>query len=295
MACFSPIKGYRAPGGQVVFNPKMGWIDLPVVVSCGQCKGCRLERSRQWAVRIMHEAQMHEQNCFLTLTYDDEHLPEGQSLEVRDFQLFMKKLRKKMGPVRFYHCGEYGDQYGRPHYHACLFGVDFSEDRVVESEVRGNKNYSSPRLDELWPGGHAVLGTLTFESAAYVARYIMKKQTGERAEEHYRWIDGEGNVWDRKPEYTTMSRRPGIGKEWLHKYGSDVYPSDFVVVNGKRARPPKFYDSQFELEDPLGMERIKSRRKAQGSRHKEDQTVDRLRVKEEVQEAKMKVFKREVE
>ena len=139
----------------------------------------------------MHEAQMHENNCFITLTINPEELEKRKnkwSLDHREFQLFMKRLRKKYGEVRFYMCGEYGEENKRPHYHACLFGVEF-EDKELHRVRRGIPLYKSETLNKLWKLGFCTIGDVTFESAAYVARYIMKKVTGEKAEEHYRCPD----------------------------------------------------------------------------------------------------------
>lgn len=284
MACFCPITGYRAPGGQVVFNSKLGYVDRPLTISCGQCAGCRLERSRQWAVRCLHESEMHEHNSFITLTYKDENLPPGASLHLPDWQKFAKNVRRTYGPFRYYHCGEYGDLYGRPHLHACLFGIDFHEDRTKWKLRRGNQTYQSKTLSKLWTHGSAEIGSLTFESAAYCARYIMKKITGEPAEEHY-----EG----RKPEYTTMSRRPGIGKTWLDKYSTEVYKADSVIINAKPARPPKFYDGHYEINHPSEMEIIKSKRVKQAQKRADNNTPERLAVREKKQKLDYKRFQRD--
>ena len=178
----------------MIFNPKYAYqADQPEKLPCGQCVGCRLERSRQWAIRCMHEAQMHEDNCFITLTFNPESLDDRSnpwSLDVRDFQLFMKRLRKKYGAgIRFYHCGEYGELNKRPHYHACIFGFDFPDKRLWKVTNSGHRLYISESLDELWPFGFCTIGNVTFESAAYVARYIMKKVNGDAAADHYEWID----------------------------------------------------------------------------------------------------------
>lgn len=226
-----------------------------VEVSCGQCITCRLERSRQWAVRIMHEASLHPRNCFLTLTYDQEHLPPNGSLVKDDFTRFAKRVRKRYGPgsMRYFHCGEYGALRGRPHYHAAIFGLDWSGDRraVPFSSRGGNTVYTHPALEDLWPDGLAVVGSLTFESAAYVARYIVDKVTGPEAHHHY---------GDRSPEYTTMSRRPGIGREWLDRFRADVYPSDQVIVRGVPASPPRYYDRVLELDDPTLYRQVRNKR-----------------------------------
>ena len=225
MVCFQPLKGWKSKtinekSGKrsVVFSRNLGLVDLPVELPCGQCSGCRLERSRQWAMRCVHEAQLHEDNIFITLTYDNEHLPYGGSLYYRDFQLFMKRLLvhadrhlKRHPGIRFYMCGEYGENFGRPHYHAVMFNYDLPDKKLFKME-RGNPLYTSEILSELWGKGLTSVGGVTFQSAAYVARYIMKKVTGDAAEDHYTRIDPEtGEVFERVPEFTNMSRRPGIG------------------------------------------------------------------------------------
>lgn len=302
MPCYYPLKGWRSAkpseSGKypVVFNIKEAFVDLPVMVPCGQCVGCRLERSRQWAIRCTHEASLYEDNCFITLTYDDRHLPDDMSLRIRDFQLFMKRLRKRFGEgIRFYHCGEYGDRFGRPHYHACLFNFDFMDKYFWRRSPRGDFIYRSNILEELWPFGLSEIGAVTFESAAYVARYIMKKVNGDRADDHYSFIHPEtGEVTWRSPEYTTMSRRPGIGRAWLDKFISDVYPGDFVVLRGVKMKPPRFYDSQFEILYPEEHEKIKTSRKRNAKRFVDNNTPDRLIVREKVQLAKLKTLSRPV-
>lgn len=298
MTCYHPLQGFRSKevnsSGKrsIVFNRKFGYSDLPIAVPCGQCIGCRLERSRQWAIRCQHEASLYADNCFITLTFDDQHLPSDRSLDVRVFQLFMKKLRKKFQgltpvhdsetgettfPIRFYHCGEYGETFGRPHYHALIFNFDFP-DKVLFSVREGNRLYTSASLQELWPFGFATIGSATFESAAYVARYIMKKRFGDDADAHYN---------GRKPEYTTMSRRPGIGARWFEKYVSDVYPHDRVIIRAKQMRPPKYYDRMFELYSPSEYSLIKRKRVLAAKNNLDDQTPDRLLVKERVHKARI--------
>jgi len=293
MTCYFPMQGYRSKflsergKRKVVFNPKEALgteKSFQVTVPCGQCVGCRLERSRQWAIRCMHEASLYEDNCFITLTYSNKYLPKDRSLDVSHFQKFMKRLRKRFGEgIRFFHCGEYGSKYGRPHFHAILFNFDFS-DKYFWEDRKGFKLYRSPILEELWPFGHSSVGSATFESAAYVARYIMKKVTGDAADEHY-WTSVDpvtGEVFKLKPEYTTMSRRPGIGKSWFERFGTDVFPKDEVVVRGKKLRPPKYYDSLYELYDPEDFERIKVRRKQNSRIFVSNNTPDRLDVRHKI-------------
>lgn len=221
----------------------------------------------------MHEKRLHRVSSFVTLTYDNENLPSGGSLNKRDLQLFMKRLRKSRGPgVRFYACGEYGEQTMRPHYHAILFGCDFP-DRRVYSTAKDRTTFESDELRELWPSGRNVIGEVTFESAAYVARYVMKKITGPAAAAHYA---------DRVPEFTVMSRRPGIGSGYYAQFGEEVRAHDSVVINGREVRPPRFYDSRTKLFDEDRFDLIRKRRKRQALALKGDNTVDRRRVKETI-------------
>lgn len=257
MSCYRPLDCWRQrgndPGKPKISFTKHDDLATPLTVPCGQCLGCRLERSRRWAVRIVHESQMHERNSFLTLTYDDEHLPKDRSLCLDDFQRFFKRLRKQSAsPLRFFHCGEYGETTQRPHYHCCLFGEDFASDRhLLRTTKRGDRLYTSNRLTKTWGLGHAVIGELSFESAAYVARYCLKKVTGDSAEEHYA---------GRKPEYVTMSRRPGIGATWFDEFRGDLYPRDECVVDARRSLPPPFYDRLLEKVDPILFDKIKKDR-----------------------------------
>lgn len=250
MACFKPIKAFRDSSGTLFFRsvPGSNCFSLP----CGQCVGCRLERSRVWAARCMHEASLHSENCFITLTYKDAPV----SLDYRDFQLFMKRLRKRFPRVRFYMCGEYGDQLSRPHFHACLFGVNFA-DRVKF----GRSLYRSPLLESLWPAGFSSIGEVTFESAAYVARYIMKKITGDLAESHYLRIDPDtGEMIMLTPEFCHMSLKPGIGAGWIDKYLSDVYPDGEMVVRGCESKAPRYYDKLYRRLDRDSHDAMKHRR-----------------------------------
>lgn len=309
MPCYQPLRGYRAldvnpdTGKRpITFNANKAYTDLKVTLPCGQCIGCRLDKSRQWAIRCSHEADLYEQNSFITLTYNDGHLPPLGSLQLRDFQLFMKRLRKKYGPkIRFFHCGEYGEKFLRPHYHACLFNHDFEDKTLWQIQNKVNL-YRSAELEKLWsdadgnPIGYASTGDVTFQSAAYVARYILKKITGDQAVDHYLAIDPDTGeiLGNRAPEYTTMSRRPGIGHGWFSKYSTDVFPSDEVIIKGKKMRPPKYYDRQYELTYPSDYRRIRARRIA-AQRDHPDNTPERLKVREIVQQRKLEQLPRKLE
>lgn len=304
MPCYAPLQAWRsrrvnpATGKRgVVFKRSEGFEDMPLQVPCGQCIGCRLEKSRQWAIRCVHEASLYDDNCFITLTYDDAHLPYDGSLNKKHFQDFMKRLRKRFGEgIRFFHCGEYGEQFRRPHYHACLFNFDFSDKVLYKITHSGMRLYNSSALSELWPFGFSVIGSVTFESAAYVARYICKKITGEPADEHYQVFRPDtGEVFKIEPEYCTMSRRPGLGKGFYEKYKDDLLKNDYVVINGKTVKPPKFYDALFERECLDHFKRVKALRRKDGESHAVDNTLVRLRVRELVKESRLSTLSRDLE
>lgn len=237
-----------------------GYAEQGMRVPCGQCIECRLRRSRDWAMRCMHEASLHEENWFLTLTYADEYLPKGGTLDRRAFPLFMKRLRKECGSVRYFHAGEYGERNGRPHYHALLFGLRLDDVRACGYSQSGYPVFESARVSELWEDGAHQLGGVSFESAQYVARYCVKKVTGSRAAAHYERVDSRGVVYQLEPEYATMSRRPGIGAGWWEKYRGDVYRDDFVVRGSAELTPPRFYDKKEAELDEARMEVVKARR-----------------------------------
>lgn len=273
MPCYSPIVAFRrdVPGHKADIRFREFIDSRQFNLPCGRCVGCRLEQSRQWAVRIMHENSLHERSCFITLTYDEVHLPPDLSLDVAVWQKFAKRMRKELGSFRFFHAGEYGSVNFRPHYHAIIFGHDFSFDRMQGNISSSSPLFVSPTLQRLWPYGHHSIGDVTFESAAYVARYVLKKVTGQMADSHYervRAVDGE--IFRVAPEHVTMSRRPGIGVDWFSKYSSDVYPHDRVISRGYPAKPPRAYDKLLERDNPLMFEEIKSRRELANSEREVD-------------------------
>lgn len=243
----------------------------------------------------MHEASLHEHNSFITLTLNEGHLPADNSLDKALFQKFMKRLRKAIHPqlVRFFHCGEYGTDYGRPHYHALLFGYDFSQDRYPWAIREGHQYWRSPLLEILWPFGHVEIGELTEGSAAYVARYIIAKEHGNGFNPRYDTVDADGVITEKQREYVTMSRKPGIGRGWFDKFQGDVYPSDEVVFGGQKVKPPRYYDNALELSDPGQLERI--RRKRREERDTANNTPERLAVREEVALAKISQSRRNLE
>lgn len=285
MPCYYPIPAWRHPVRNpetgkrpITFRLSEGMPDRPIVVRCGQCIGCRLEYSREWAVRCVHEASMWQRNCFVTLTFNEEHCPKDKSLRVATFQEFMKRLRERYRNhgkgrvgIRHFGCGEYGSENLRPHYHVLLFNHDF-EDKWHFKTHKGNPLYRSPELEELWQYGYSSVGALSFNSAAYVARYMLKKQkvsSEENGNMRYAWLDhATGKVYGRAPEFSTMSRGGrkdglgGIGLPWIKKWLYDVYPADRVVLDTQPMKPPRFYDEYLESVDPLMWETVYKRRLA---------------------------------
>lgn len=290
MTCFHPIPAYQAESGEVVFHALQRHGKLrDLQLACGQCRGCRLERSRQWAVRCMHEAMLHDENSFVTLTYSDEHLPSDRSLVYRPFQLFMKRLRRaRSAPILFYMCGEYGDLYGRPHFHACLFNCGFP-DRYYWKSGGEFKLYRSAELERLWPFGDSTIGDVTFESAAYVARYCMKKKTGDGEKDYYNLFDVEtGEIVPRLKEFAHMSLNPAIGKNWLERYRGDVKRGK-IVVRSKLAPLPRYYKKKLSDSERMDIDEDNS---VLHNERAADNTADRLLVREVVTEARLALFKR---
>lgn len=309
MPCYHPLQAYLPVGGSAskkVLFKDTGDHGASLMLPCGQCIGCRLEYSRQWAIRCVHEASLYEHNCFITLTYDsDSELYDG-NLHKDHFQKFMRAFRKKVRSegfykkfgfycrkVRYFHCGEYGEKFGRPHYHACIFGFDFP-DRKYHSRRKGIKLYTSELLSELWPHGFCSVGDVTFESAAYVARYVVKKINGKLKDSHYRDIgiinEETGELVAKEQEYTTMSRKPGIGADFVKNNVNGIYPMDSVICRGREMRPPKYYDSLYEIDNGDKLDVIKQRRVERAIKSSCDTTRERLLQREVVEKAKLSLF-----
>jgi len=285
-------------------------------VACGQCLGCRLDRSRMWAMRISHEASLHKDtngNAFVTLTYDQDHIPQdwslsapkldedGNQIESSHFQKFIKKLRKTTpNKIKYYAAGEYGNHcrhgidlekvgcplcnLGRPHYHACLFNISFDDLQPYKTE-RDRTYYTSPELTEIWGKGFVDVGKLEYQSAAYVARYIMKKINGVNAPDHYQNIGASGEITSLTPEYATMSK--GIGKDWFKKYGSDVFPSDETPVPGQGVikTVPRYYENLYKIDNEEELEEIKEKRQDYKRRNWQEFESERLYSKYRVKKA----------
>lgn len=294
MQCTAPETYYKADPDKndgkkgLTRDPRRALSHLSMItVACGKCMDCRLLHTFTWSVRCMHELRMSSGGSFVTLTYDKEHLPEDWSLRYRDFQLFMHKVRNSMrsGPekVRFFMCGEYGDDFGRPHYHAILFNKVFP-DRKYHKREGDIVLYKSDELTALWGNGFASLGDVTRHSAGYVARYSLKKIGGPLAGAAYQFVTPDGVVVDRRPPFARASSRPGIGASWLERFRSDVFPHDNMIVDGKMVPVPRYYRKLLDRWDPAMSEELKQARRAAAATgyDEAEQSGPRLYVKQEV-------------
>lgn len=291
MSCFRPVPAYRLASGEVVFAERGNVVQL-LQVPCGRCVGCRIGRARSWSLRCVHEASLHDRNCFVTLTYSPDKLPPFGSLRYRDFQLFVKRLRKEFfpEPIRYFVCGEYGEGLERPHYHACLFGVDFP-DKVRLSLLGKRSGWRSATLERLWGHGHTHLGDLNVRSAGYAARYVLKKVTGAAAEPHYQAVDSDGVIGSRVPEFARMSLRPGVGAGWFERYATDL-SGDYVVHDGSKYGVPRYYDKLTKRASPDVMQARLEDRETRALPFKPETRPDRLRAREIVEEARVTTLKR---
>lgn len=265
MSCVRPLDAWKAPGGGLTFRRRESTGVPHYRLPCGKCLGCRVRASHDWAVRCTHEASMHSWSCFLTLTYDQHHLPDDLSVHPSEWKRFADRLRQKIGPFRYLMCGEYGDKKLRPHYHALLFGTAFVDDRRLSPRHEGKaKIYESETLDEAWSRGFAEFGSVTWQSARYVAGYVQKKRRavdfdGKPDPRYTR--EFEGHRWQVHPEFGNASRRPGLGASWIQEFWEDVYPADRVVTaDGRETKPPKYYDRWLEKNEPEVWEKVRAQR-----------------------------------
>ena len=279
-----------------------------------------------WAMRITHECTLHENsngNSFITLTYRDktactksqkenkEHIPEDWSLSIQHFQKFMKRLRKSKpgAKLKFYHCGEYGStckhginldltkcplcNVGRPHYHAILFNCTFDdlEPYAIQNDIT---RMTSPTLEQTWKHGFVDVGNVTFQSAAYVARYIMKKVNGVNADDHYSSTDYNGEITNLQHEYSTMSN--GIGLDWYEKYKTDCFPSDEVPVPGEGIikKVPRYYEERLKNENEEMHTEVKRLRQQFRKDNADEYTPERLISKYKVKKAQVNLLGRKL-
>lgn len=316
MSCYHPLLGYydnyaltNSGKRKVRINSKCdaNYIELfkslnPDVdvfpVPCGQCIGCRLEYSRQWAIRCMLESSLYENNFFLTLTYDNYNVPfvgfnqidfdfaTGEVFEITEdiatnlvpehFTKFMKDLRAYYSyhfnheNIRFYGCGEYGDNTRRSHFHILCFNLPIPDLMYLKNSNSGSNLYCSKIIEDIWNKGFVVIGDVSFQSCAYVARYIMKKQTGKNSV----FYTDRGLT----PPFVRMSRRPGIGFEVYNEKKDKFYRFDELILTDSKGlplkvKPPKYFDRLYEIDNPQRLEEVKAMRKASAENFKPNTTL----------------------
>lgn len=303
MACTSPITAYRAKrvndSGKrsLVFNRQAGFADMPVTIDCGHCIACRITRARTWALRCVHESKLHFSNCFITLTYDEQHAPPDKSVCKRELQLFFKRLRKAGISVRYFACAEYGDTSLRPHYHAILFGEDFTFDRKVIKRSGAGPLYTSETLRKIWGNGHVTIASFSYSTAAYVASYVIKKRTGENSHLHddYSRLDAlTGEIFYVTPEFVLMSRRPGLGSQWYEKFKTDAFPSDFLIHQEKKFGVPRYYFNKLQKENLPVYTEVRGRRRFNLQQSLASRHPDRLDAKRAILISKQSLKKRSI-
>jgi len=243
VACFHPLRAWRLVGGSVVLREPTGGVGVRSLrLPCGKCIGCRTERARHWALRASLELQRHECASFVTLTYSDEFLPP--TLRKSDLSGYLKRLRKSTGArIRFFASGEYGDSFGRPHYHAILFGLNHDRDKEAIRLAWGIK-----KRDRFAYGGfvHRPFGivdvdVVTPKVISYVAGYASKKLAREYYERER--VDPEtGEVYRVQPPFILVSRGGRSGKG-LAGEARDRWPTSwrkFAVVGGVETSVPRY-------------------------------------------------------
>lgn len=255
MPCVHPIRAWRNNFSDLrsrkrsapFFQPPpksaiKGGTVKEIRLPCGKCIECRIDYSRQWAIRGLCELQFSPRASFVTFTYRNDDLPNGGSLVKEDYQKFLKRLRRAGFKFTYMLCGEYGEKLGRPHYHAIIFGEDFKKGASLApiSQSSDMPLYENPTLTRIWGKGHVVFGDVSYASIQYVAKYVTKKINGPLAKDHY-----QGKM----PEFMRMSLKTPIGSRWFDKYHSDLYPRDeFVLVVNDRStvmRPPKYFQKRY--------------------------------------------------
>ena len=270
MPCYRP-----KPAAVLLANKKTRPEMMPTKLPCGKCIGCIISKRQEWTIRMSHEHQYSDEAVFLTLTYNEDHLPNDLSLEKKGTRggvvaTFLQDVRNHLGPFRYYFIGEYGTENLRPHYHAILFFRDAEDgkrrcfpDRVEWVSNSREPVYRSPLLERLWPYGFSTVQHVTVGSIKYVAGYVQKK-LGDLDDPHgrrYDRVDPEtGEVWTVHPEWQTMSRRPGLGHDWIRDHWRDIYPSDHLVLDGRNYKPPLYYDRQVEKHSPELVREVRRRR-----------------------------------
>lgn len=256
-------------------------------IPCGRCDSCNSDRARDWATRSYLHSTLETHKYFLTLTISDEKMLPHRGLMKRSLQLFMKRARSHygdfVGETSFLGCGEYGGDTLRAHYHLLLFGIEIDDLVPAGRGKRGDTLFSSATINRLWPWGHVMIGHVTYETCAYVAGYLTKKLGKGSDDPAYARHEinretGEIRSWQVQPEFLLSSRRPAIGREWFERFKGDVYPSGFLVIDGRRVPAPRYFDRLLAESELL---RMKVKRRQQARLRPEEQTEWRLSTKDE--------------
>ena len=308
MPCTRPLAAYKSPDG-VKFNSKGAYTDLArqkglydplgFELPCGKCISCRKTKRRDWAVRIAHEAQLHDRNAFGTLTYDDDHLPKRGELVLEHGQAAIRALRYRGARFRYFLVGEYGPQTLRPHYHVAFLGEDFSWNaKPAPPSQSGYAQYSSGVLQDSWHHGSSTLGSLEPAACSYLATYTLKKQFGAQAENAYQRIDhNTGECWTVRPEFSTMSRRPGLARGWFNRHWRETYRHDSIIWHDREERPPKYYDRCLLLDHPKVAEKVAQRRlealRSTSNWRDHHHQLTQRKVKDEIAERRAALFTKE--
>lgn len=264
MSCLTPLSLYHSDDGTTTFDKEKGF--NPISVPCGQCLGCRIDHSRDWALRCMHHSKQFEKNCFITLTFDDEHLKDRKSVNVQDFQKFMYRLRSKLAyegrpKIQYFHSTEYGEKTSRPHHHAILFNY-YPPDAEPLKKVGNNVYYTSKELSDVWHHqGYIVVGNLTYQTAAYTAAYTFKKQRGKDYPEGI------------TPEKMTCSQ--GIGVAHFLQYYKEYCELGHIIHDGKRFRIPRAYLKKLDVDDEEKKDVLMKLKLEREFKAKEDSILDR--------------------
>lgn len=287
MPCFCPIDVWPAapPATGLVFSATRSYAGAKASqIPCGKCMGCRISRKEEWKNRLLLEGSMHECSSFVTLTYAPEFLPTNYSLSRRHLQTWLKRLRFVLDPlrIRFFAVGEYGDTNFRPHYHAIIFGYDFPDRYLWRMGKHNMPLYRSELLERTWNLGHAEIGTFGAMAAGYVSGYTIKKMGGEYGAEHYRRMNPDtGEIHQVEPEFSLMSRRPGIGRAWFDANARDAFPSDYLIVDGKKRQVPRYFKRLLDAQNEKMSSEVNAKRKAAGRKPSRDRTEEGLRRREE--------------
>lgn len=264
-----------------------------ILIPCQNCVGCKLEYSRQWMLRLTHEALYWPQSCFITLTYNQQNLPQSNSLDPDHLQNFYKRLRDRLDyqPLKHFSCGEYGDRNFRPHYHAIIFGWAPTDQSFWKLNRQGDRLYISKMLEDTWGHGFCSVAPATAKSMAYVARYVVKKIKGKddfQAAHYYRCSPVDGKMHSVQPEFGRMSQ--GLGKRFAADYKSDFVTTGSLHLDGKRQAIPRYYMQQLSEEEQHSIKLLRLRQKQPRS----ERTMERKVAREGVRNARITQLKREL-